>query len=687
MKKFLPITSCAKHLLPSFHPNKAPKYLASLCYPNENPSRESSYWKHVLSRLLQEQKIKEAREVFAKIEYPDVHLFTMMIKGLSKSNCFADAFKLFDNMPVRDVAAWNSILKAYLDSGDLNSALELFHEMPERNVISSTTMINGLAQFGRIDAAERLFLRMPQRDTASWNAMISGYLINGEIVKARKTFEQMPSRNVISWTAIIGGYEQNGLSKEALELFKRMWHLGIKPTSSTYACSLTACAKISNLMSGTQIHAQLIKSSHSLDSYVTTSLLTLYAKCQKMDLSISLFNESSHKTVVTWTALITGYNENNKYAEALNEFTEMVSSGMKPNQSTFTSVLNSCSGLEALDCGKRIHATTVKISLDLDAFVGNSLVVMYSKCGNINESLMAFENICERNLVSWNSVIVGCAQNGYASLAFKLFDEMNQCLVQPDAITYVGLLMACSHVRMHEKGRYYFEMLKRDPSVEIRMEHYACMVDILGRCGKLGEAEQFIRNMPLRPNVAVWLALLGACRVHGNVEVAEKASKEIFNLDLHNSSAYVLLSNIYATAGRWNDVVQTRVVMRDHRVDKVIGCSWITIRDVKHEFVSGDRSHPMIPEIYKNLEWLGTRLMEYGYVYDKRSALHDVDDEQKEALLTYHSEKIALAFGLLSTVEGSTIRIMKNLRQNNKIMSFHYSNKSLMSSSYPRELT
>lgn len=662
MKRFLALSSPTKRLLPPISPNRALKYLAYHPRRNENPSKERSYWKHVLSCLLREQQIDEARDVFAKIPYPDVQLFTMMINGLFKSNHFADAFELFDNTPVRDVAAWNSILKAYFDFGDLQGALNLFDKMPERNVISWTTMINGLARFGRIDDAEIVFSRMPQKDTAAWNAMISGYLVNGEIVKARKMFDEMPRRNVISWTAIIGGYIQNGFSEESLVLFNHMWHLGIKPTTSTYACLLTACANASNLISGAQIHAQLLKSSHILDSYVATSLLTLYARCKKIDLSKRIFNENCYRTVVTWTALITGYNVNEEYAQALVEFNEMVVSGIKLNQSTFTSALNSCSGLEALDKGKKIHASTVKFGLDIDPFVGNTLVVMYSKCGNIDASLKIFENICERNLVSWNSVIIGCAQHGYASLALKLFDEMNRCLVQPDAITYTGLLMACSHARMLDKGRYYFEMLKRDPSIEVKMEHYVCMVDVLGRCGKLDEAEKFIWDMPLRPNVAIWLALLGACRVHGNVEVAERASKEIFDLDPGNSAAYVLLSNIYATAGRWNDVVQTRGMMRCRGIGKVTGYSWITIRDVRHEFVSGDRSHPMTQEIHKKLEWLGTRLMEYGYVHDKSFVLHDVDDEQKEAVLTYHSEKITVAFGLLSTVEGSTIRVMKNLR-------------------------
>ncbi|XP_072978266.1 pentatricopeptide repeat-containing protein At5g46460, mitochondrial [Typha angustifolia] len=655
-RKRLPaLISIHKHL-------SCPKSFKPIICNKDKSKQEILYWKPILSRLLQNQEIDEARRVFAKIPSPDAHLYTMMINGYSRVKLIDEAFQLFGEMPTRDVASWNSMIKACLDCGDLKGALKFFNEMPKRSVISWTTVINGLAQAGRIGEAEELFWRMPDRDTAAWNSMISGYCNNGRVIDAHTLFEKMPHPNVISWTAMIGGYDQNGESEKALSLFYKMCCSGVKPSSSTFACVLTACVNVSDLALGKQLHTHIVKVGHLYDTYVSTSLVMLYANCKEIENSRKLFDENRDRNVVSWTALVTAYGLHGKHEEALDEFKKMIVFGIRPNQSTFTSALNSCSGLEALDRGKKIHASAVKLGLELDVFVGNSLIVMYSKCGSIDEGLIVFHNMSKRNLVSWNSIIVGCAQNGYVQLAHKFFIDMSHCLVQPDEITYIGLLTACSHARMLEKGRYFFQLMKEDPLVDVKLEHYACMVDVLGRCGKLEEAEKFIRSMPMKPNVTIWLVLLGACRLYTNVEVARRASNEIFLIDPYNSASYVLMSNIYASSGRWNDVLQTRVMMRCQGILKIPGYSWITIKESRHEFVCGDRSHTMTQEIYKKLDWLGSKLKEFGYVCDKKFVLHDVDDEQKEAALTYHSEKLAIAFGLLSTVDGSTIRVMKNLR-------------------------
>ncbi|XP_020593439.1 pentatricopeptide repeat-containing protein At5g46460, mitochondrial [Phalaenopsis equestris] len=612
--------------------------------------------------LLRNKDIDEAHRIFLQIPSADIHLYTMMINRFSQANRIGDALQLFDSMPRRDIPCWNSMIKSCIDCGYLCLAQKLFAEMPERNVISWTTIVSGLAKFGCIDAAEKLFNTMPDRDTAAWNSMITGYCENGRVHDAQLLFEKMPHRNVISWTAMIGAYAQIDDSNKALCLFQQMWVRGIKPTSSTFACALTACANSTDSDLGIQIHATVIKTGYDEENFTLTSLINFYANCEQIESSSKLFEEVENRNVVLWTALITGYGLNGRHEEALDEFYKMVRSGIMPNQSTFSSSLSSCCGLEALDRGKRIHAAVIKQGFDLDVFVGNSLVVMYSKCGDVTDCLKIFNNMSIRNLVSWNSIIVGCAQNGYASQALEFFDQMSAFHVKPDEITFVGLLNACSHSRMIGKGRQIFQMLKENPSVDVRAEHYACMVDILGRSGNLEEAEEFIGSMPMKPNVMVWLALLSACRVHCNVEIAQKAAGEIFYLDPYNSAAYVLLSNIYASAGRWNDVAQTRMMMRSHGIVKIQGSSWITVNETRYEFVCGDRSNPLSTEIDKKLDWLDEKLKEYGYICEKTFALHDVDDEQKEYSLKYHSEKLAVAFGLLVTANGSTVRVMKNLR-------------------------
>uniref|UniRef100_A0A1D1ZJZ1 Pentatricopeptide repeat-containing protein At5g46460, mitochondrial n=1 Tax=Anthurium amnicola TaxID=1678845 RepID=A0A1D1ZJZ1_9ARAE len=624
-----------------------------------SPSRAS-----VLSRLVGTDNLEEARRVFDGIlPFPDVYHYTIMITGYARAGRLREALRLFEAMPARDLASWNSMVKGCFECGDLLRARHIFDQMPERNAISWTTMLDGLARARRIGEAEELFWSMPLRDVVAWNSMIFGYCQNGRTADAHVLFKKMPCPNVISWTTMIGGMEKNGKSEEAQRLFQRMSASGVKPTSSTFACVLTACTNLKDLGVGSQVHGMVVKLGCLHDSFVSASLVTFYAACKLIDNACKVFLEDGHKTVVTWTALLTGYCSNGRYHNALDLLNEMMLAGVKPNQSTFTSALNSCCELEDLDKGKVIHASTVKVGLDVDEFVGNSLIVLYSKCGDMDDALAVFDSLSTRNLVSWNSVIVGCAQNGWGQCALKLYEDMSANLVRPDEITYVGLLTACSHSGMLEKGKHFFHLLNQEPYIKVNLEHYVCMVDILGRSGNFDEAEDFINNMmPLKYNSTVWLALLSACRVHSNVEAAGRIAQYIFDLDPHNSAAYVLLSNVHASLGRWNDVSQIRTIMKFRGTVKIPGYSWITLKGSKHGFVCGDMSHPLRKELYRMLDWLAGKLKESGYVTDKRFALHDVDDEQKDVILSLHSEKLAVAFGLINTVEGSVIRVMKNIR-------------------------
>ncbi|KAL7212638.1 hypothetical protein ACSBR2_015341 [Camellia fascicularis] len=631
--------------------------LASICTKSNFFSCSS-----VLSHHLKNQNLDEARFIFDKIPFPSVHLCTKMITGYAENCRLDDALKLFYKMLVRDTVCWNSMIKGCLSCRNLNMSRKLFDEMPERNVVSWTTMINGYLQFGRIEVAECLFREMPMRDIAAWNSMIYGYFCNGRVDDAMKLFEGMPCRNVISWTSMINGLDQHGKTNEALFLFQQMVVSGVEPTSSTFSTVITACANVSHSQLGVQVHALVVMLGYSFDAFVTASLVTFYANCKQIDNCCKVFNEKLHINVVVWTALLTGYGLNHKHEDALKVFSDMIKLGILPNQSSFTSALNSCCELEALDRGKEIHATAIKLCLETDAFVANSLIVLYSKCGNIKTGVVIFKNIGEKNIVSWNSIIVGCARHGYGMWALAFFTQIIRVGVDPDEITFTGLLSSCSRSGMLQKGRCLFEYFSQCKAIDMKLEHYACMVDILGRSGRLEEAEELVKNMPMKANTMVWLALLSACRMHFDFELAEKSAHCIFDLEPDCSAAYVLLSNLYASAGRWNDVARIRVKMKGRGIKKQPGQSWLTLKGQRHVFLSGDRSHPSCEKIYKKLEWLGEKLKEIGYVPDQRFALHDVEDEQKDVMLSYHSERLAIGFGLISTVEGSTITVMKNLR-------------------------
>ncbi|GAV79574.1 LOW QUALITY PROTEIN: PPR domain-containing protein/PPR_1 domain-containing protein/PPR_2 domain-containing protein/PPR_3 domain-containing protein/DYW_deaminase domain-containing protein, partial [Cephalotus follicularis] len=522
--------------------------------------------------------------------------------------------------------SYKFLLSNHIKNQRLDLARELFDKIPSPNHQLYSIMITGYAHFDRLDDALRLFDEMPVRDTVSWNLMIKGCLDCGDLGMARNIFDVIPERSVVSWTIMLNGYLQFGTVEVAEKLF---WEMPVR------------------------------------DVVAWNSMIHGYFCNGRVGDAVKLFEGMPYKNVVSWTSMIggldQGYGLNLEYKDALKVFCDMLKFGIFPNQSTFTSALNSCCRLEALDRGKEIHAAAVKLGLGTDVFVGNSLIVVYTECGNIIDAALVFKGIGEKNIVSWNSIIVGCGQHGFGIGALVFFNQMIRANVDPDEITFTGLLSACSHSGMLQKGRCFFEHINRCNSLKVELQHYVCMLDILGRCGKLEEAEKLIKSMPMKANSLVWLALLSACTVHSNFELAERAANSIFELEPHCSAAYVLLSNIYASAGKWGDASRLRAKMKQKQIVKQPGCSWVTLRGMRHEFLSGDRSHPLINKICEKLDWLGTKLKEHGYIPDPRFVLHDVEDE-KEEMLSHNSERLAIGFGLISSVQGLPITVMKNLR-------------------------
>ncbi|XP_020212088.1 pentatricopeptide repeat-containing protein At5g46460, mitochondrial [Cajanus cajan] len=629
-----------------------------------NSSNTKSH-KSLLFHHLKNRTLDEARAIFDQIPSPHVSLYTIMLHAYAHNHRLREAIDLFRRIPSKDVVSWNSIIKGCLHCGDFVTARKLFDEMPQRTAVSWTTLFDGLLRVGIVDEAEALFWGMDpaDRDVAAWNAMIHGYCSNGRVHDALRLFRRMPFRDVISWSSMIAGLDHNGESEQALVFFRDMVASGVCLSSVGLVCGLSAAAKISALRVGIQIHCSVFKLGYwCFDEFVSASLVTFYGSCKQMEAACRVFGEAVCKNVVVWTALVTGYGFNDKHREALEVFGEMMRTGVVPNESSFTSALNSCCGLEDLERGKVIHAVVVKMGLKSGGYVGGSLVVMYSKCGYICDAVYVFKGINEKSVVSWNSVIVGCAQHGCGMWALALFNQMLRERVDPDGITLTGLLSACSRSGMLQKARCFFRYFGQKRSVTLTIEHYASMVDVLGRCGELEEAEALVMSMPMKANSMAWLALLSACRKHSNLDVAERAANQIFEMEPDCSAAYVLLSNLYASSRRWAEVAWIRRKMKHNGVVKKPGSSWLTLKGRKHEFLSADRSHHLTEKIYQKLDWLGVKLKELGFVPDQQFALHDVETEQKEEMLSYHSERLAIAFGLLSTVEGSTITVMKNLR-------------------------
>ncbi|KAJ4713600.1 Pentatricopeptide repeat-containing protein [Melia azedarach] len=395
---------------------------------------------------------------------------------------------------------------------------------------------------------------------------------------------------------------------------------------------------------------------------VGNTLLSMYAKCGIIDDAISFFNEMNQKDTVSYNATISGCSQNGYAQEALHIFHKMQLCGIEPDLATMICVLPTCSHLAALQHGTCAHGYSIVCGFIKDTSICNALIDMYSKCGKIDLARKVFDRMEKRDIVSWNAMIVGYGIHGLGMEALWLFNKMQATGLKPDDVTFLCLLSACSHSGLVIEGKQLFNSMIQGINTVPRMDHYICMVDLLGRAGLLDEACKFIEKMPFEPDVHVWSALLAACRIHKDVELGEEVSKKIQGLGSEGTGNYVLLSNMYSAAGRWDDAAYVRIEQRDQGFKKSPGCSWIEINGVVHAFVGGDRSHPQSVQINKKLEELLVDMKRLGYRAESSFVLQDVEEEEKERILLYHSEKLAIAFGIISLRPPKPILVTKNLR-------------------------
>eukprot|EP01018_Ginkgo_biloba_P031724 Gb_04381 [translate_table: standard] len=519
----------------------------------------------------------------------DMVVENALVDMYAKCGNVDNARHVFDKMIERNVVSWTAMIAGYAHNGYVEEALKLFRKMPQRNVVSWNAMIGGCAMNGFLEEALKLFKKMPDRDLISWTTMIAGYAQNGCVEKAMKLFKKMPERDVVSWNAMIAGYAQNGYGPEALTLFYRMQRAGIQPNETTFASVLPACANLAVLEHGVEIHQEIIRYGFQYDAFVGSALVDMYAKCGSIVNARNVFDNIADRNVVLWTAMIAGYAQNGYFYEALRLFQQMQLTGMKPNSDTFASILPACANLAALEHGKMVHEDIIRSEFQSDVFVGSALVDMYAKCGSIADASNIFDRMPKRNVVSWNAMITGYAMHGCGKEALKLFEQMQQSNTNPNHVTFVGLLSACCHAGLVDDGWRYFHCMNQYYRLTPVMEHYCCMVDLLGRAGHLDDAHDFIEKMPIKPDAAVWGSLLGACRTHNDIELGECVAERIFELDPKHTAPYVLLSNIYAAVGRWDGIEKVRKMMKDRRVQKKPGCSWIEVNKEVHTFVVGDR--------------------------------------------------------------------------------------------------
>eukprot|EP01018_Ginkgo_biloba_P030474 Gb_39962 [translate_table: standard] len=556
----------------------------------------------------------DARLVFEKMQEPNIFSWNWMIRGCIMHGKPEEALILCYYMRRAGIQPDNFAIPFVLNACASLTALKQGKEIHnyvirtsfDSDIFVGSALIDMYAKCGNPDFARHVFDKMSRRNEVSWNALIAGYAQNGNCDEALELFRQMQiaflKPNLVTWNALIAGHVQNGHADEALKLFRQMQVGDVKPNSITIASVLPACASLADIEQGKEIHDYAIRSGYASDVFVGSALIDMYAKCWRTEFGRQVFDKMCQRNVVSWNVLIAGYVQKRNANEALKLFRQMQLAGMKPNLVTVASVLPACGQLAALQQGKEIHDYIIRLGFENVVFVGNAVVDMYAKCGSLVFARHVFDKMPEKDVVSWTAMIVGYGMHGHAMEALTHFHQMQQAGTKPNHITFVGVLSSCSHAGLVDEGWRYFDSMYQDYHIEPRVEHYACMVDLLGRAQRLDEAYNFIENMPLEPSAGVWGALLGACRIHCNIELAECVAECLFQLEPENAGNYILLSNIYAQAGRWHDAAKVRKAMKEKTLKKRPGCSWIEVNNRFHAFLVGDISHPQSHKIYAMLD-------------------------------------------------------------------------------------
>ncbi|XP_057984223.1 pentatricopeptide repeat-containing protein At5g66520-like [Malania oleifera] len=505
----------------------------------------------------------------------------------------------------------------------------------------------------------------------------------GHIAYAHGIFSQTHHPNVLMWNTLIRGYSLSDSPIKAVSLYRDMHLGGISPNSFSFRFVLKACCKLLRLCEGEQLYAQILKLGFESEPDVVNVLLKLLAVCGRIEDASKMFDEMPQRNKGSWSAIVSGYAQNDCSSEALSLFRQMLEEGVEVDGFTLASVVGVCGDISALDLGKWLHSYIDREGIELDVVLGTSLVVMYSKCGSLDDALKVFEGMRERDVTAWSAMIGGYAIHGYGKKALQVFDAMKRAKVKPNCVTFTSVLCACSHAGLIEEGSRYFDAMALEYGISPQMEHYGCMVDLYCRAGLVSRAHEFVQKMPIEPNAALWRTLLTACKTYGYKELGEQISEEILELEPHSGRNYVLVSNVYASLGRWSSVSKVRRLMKDKKAKKEHGCSSIEVDFVVHQFVMGDETHPEIKEIYDMLDGMAKKLKKEGYVATTIDVLHDIDEEEKEQALSLHSERLALAYGLLRLPEDSPIRVVKNLR----VCIDCHSVIKLISAAYKREIT
>ncbi|XP_058105464.1 pentatricopeptide repeat-containing protein At4g20770 [Magnolia sinica] len=505
-----------------------------------------------------------------------------------------------------DLHVGNSLIDMYAKSGDIDNAEMVFAALPELNVVSWNVLIAGYGQKGHGEKSLELLQRMQLSgfipDDVTYVSMLSACVKSGDIETAHQMFKKISNPNVSLWNAILSGYCQKGNYKEAIELFQKMQYVNVRPDRTTMALILSSCAGMGLVECGKQVHSVSIRAMLLGDVFVASGLVDMYSKCGNIDSASRVFNRMEERDVVAWNSMIAGFALHSLNKEAFSFFKQMRAEGMCPTQFSYASVVSSCARLSSSSQGRQIHSQITKDGYVNDIFVGSALIDMYAKCGDIEEARWFFDGMPVKNIVSWNEMIHGYAQNGCGDKAVELFEDMLRREEKPDSVTFIAVLTACSHSGLVDAGIKFFDSMEKEHGIKPLVNHYTCIIDSLGRAGRFEEAEVLMDKMPYKDDPIIWEVLLSACRLHANAGLGKWAAEQLFHLDPQNPSPYVLLANIYAALGRWDDASAVRKLMSFRGIVKDPGYSWIEFKNGVQAFMVDDDLR-MVDDVVNDRQW------------------------------------------------------------------------------------
>ncbi|KAJ0677219.1 putative tetratricopeptide-like helical domain superfamily [Helianthus annuus] len=548
----------------------------------------------------------------------DVYVQTAMMDAYVKCGCVSVARQVFDKMPERDIASWNALLLGLAQLGVGDQVLLLFKQMRVEGIRPDSVTVIGVLQSvkGRegvrvLKAVHCFGIRIGvDIDVSVSNTWVSSYSKVRDLDSAEKVFHGINPVfvTVVSWNSMIAGYAYFHKYLKAVSFYKSMLYDGFKPDSSTILNLLSSINQHEAHFHGGLIHCHGIKTGCDSDVTILNTLISMYSKCDNVNAARRIFDNMMNKTCVSWTAMIGGYAEKGDLDEALTLFDSMEATGVKPDLVTILNLISGCGETGALEIGKWVEKYAVFNGFSNNLMVLNALIDMYAKCGSLKEACEIFHNMRERTVVSWTSMISGCALNGEFKQSLTHFRRMLELRIKPNHITFLAVLQACNHGGLIEKGREIFDLMTEVYEINPELDHYSSMADLLARGGKIHEAFDLIKTMPVEPDVGVWASLLSACKVHKNVEIGELAAHQIFEMDPQAAAPYVEMANIYASVGRWDGVMDVRRLMKTSRVKKFPGESVVQVNGKSFKFTVEDRCHPKGEVIYEVLDGLALQL-------------------------------------------------------------------------------